>query len=68
MGDSGALKSLHEGCQAITEAAESQYIAVKDKLENIVDSLNAQEEQLVAELIEDYADVRTGLIKYSELG
>ena len=41
MADNGTLKSMHDSCQAISESAESQYISVKDRLENIIDSLTA---------------------------
>ena len=61
MAESGSLKSMHDSCQAITESAESQYISVKDRLENIMDGLTAQEDEIVTEMIEDFPDVRTGL-------
>jgi hypothetical protein len=50
----GALKTLHEQCTQLTEAAESQYIGTKDKLENIVDAINSKEDEVVEAIIEDY--------------
>ena len=50
----GDLKNLHEQCTQLTEAAESQYIGAKDRLENIVDAINSKEDDVVAAIVEDF--------------
>ena len=54
LAESGALKEMHANCEALTEAAESQYISTKDRLSNIVDAINSKEDDIVAEVNEDH--------------
>lgn len=51
---SGSLKQLHDQCTQLTEAAESQYIGTKDKLENIIDAINSKEDEVVEGIVEDF--------------
>lgn len=63
---SGNLKNLHDQCTQLTEAAESQYIGTKDKLENIVDAINSKEDDIVEGIVEDFEVV--GLKKNNQSG
>ena len=50
----GSLKTLHENCAALTEAAEQQYISTKDRLENLLLSIQAKEDEIIENCTEDY--------------
>lgn len=63
---SGSLKTLHDQCTQLTEAAESQYIGTKDRLENIVDAINSKEDEVVEGIIDDFEIV--GLKKNNQAG
>jgi len=54
LAESGSLRALHETVTALTEAAESQYINTKDRLENILDAIQAKEDEIVENAAEDY--------------
>lgn len=54
MGETGELKALHDKVAQTTEAAESQYIETKDRLSNILDSINAKEDEITADVAEEH--------------
>lgn len=66
LADSGSLRAMHENVTALTEAAESQYINTKDRLENIVDAIQAKEDEIIENATEDYEIV--GLRRHDQAG
>lgn len=51
---SGSLKTMHENCAALTEAAEQQYISTKDRLENLMLAIQAKEDEITENCTEDF--------------
>jgi hypothetical protein len=66
LAESGSLRALHETVSALTEAAESQYINTKDRLENIVGAIQAKEDEIIENAAEDYDVV--GLRRHDQAG
>ena len=54
MAESGALTALHERCDSLTDSAESQYISLRDKLENIIMTARAKEDEIYDHLEDEY--------------
>jgi len=52
---SGSLNGLHERCAVLSEASESQYISLRDKVENIIKAIETKEDEIYTELEEDYS-------------
>jgi len=50
MANSGQLKEIHQRCDNLNEAAESEYIGVKDRLENILSTINAKEDEILGQI------------------
>jgi hypothetical protein len=48
------LNGLHERCGVLSEASEKQYISLKDKIENIIKAVEAKEDEIYGELIDDF--------------
>jgi len=46
MANDGSLKKLHESYKSLSEASESQYINVKDRLQNIIDGIHNKEDDI----------------------
>ena len=46
MGESGELKALHDNVASLTEASESAYINLKDRLMNIINAGHAKEDEI----------------------
>jgi hypothetical protein len=46
MANDGSLKKLHESHKSLSEASESQYINVKDRLQNIIDGIHNKEDDI----------------------
>lgn len=53
MGESGELKQLHENVANLTEASESAYINLKDRLMNIINAGHAKEDEIYETLMDD---------------
>ena len=53
LAQSGALGDIHNRCDALKEASESQYINMRDKIENIVQAIQTKEDDIYESLIED---------------
>jgi len=53
MAESGELKQLHDRCASLGEQSERDYITQKDRIENIVEAIQAQEDKIYNELIND---------------
>lgn len=66
LSESGSLRALHETVSALTEAAESQYINTKDRLENILGAIQAKEDEIIENAAEDYDVV--GLRRHDQAG
>lgn len=56
LSDSGALNEIHRRCNDLTEASEAQFVAIRDRIENIINTAAAKEE----EIYEDHEDVLRG--------
>lgn len=54
MADSGHLKALHDNVNGLSEAAETSYIGLKDRLMNIINAGHAKEDEYFQTLMEDY--------------
>ena len=54
LASSGSLKTMHENCAALTEAAEQQYISTKDRLENLLLAIQAKEDEIYENCTEDF--------------
>ena len=54
MGESGELKQLHENVANLTEASESAYINLKDRLMNIINAGHAKEDEIYETLMDDH--------------
>jgi len=39
----------------LSEASESQYISLRDKVENIIKAIETKEDEIYTELVEDYS-------------
>lgn len=48
MANSGALKELHDRHASLHEQSESQYINLRDKIENILQTVESKEEEICA--------------------
>ncbi len=66
MANDGSLKKLHESYKSLSEASESQYINVKDRLQNIIDGIHNKEDDIFEQLVQDHELV--GIQKYSDTG
>lgn len=53
MAESGNLGDIHSRCDALKEASESQYINLRDKIENIVQAIQTKEDDIYESLIDD---------------
>ena len=53
MAQSGALGDIHNRCDGLKEASESQYINMRDKIENIVQAIQTKEDEIYESLIDD---------------
>lgn len=54
LASSGALNTLHERCNALTDGAQSSYITMKDKVENIIQTVQTKEDEIYSTIIEDH--------------
>ena len=54
LSESGELKALHDSVNSLSEASESAYINIKDRLMNIINAGHAKEDEIYESLIEDY--------------
>jgi hypothetical protein len=50
LAQSGALGDIHSRCYALKEASESQYINMRDKIENIVQAIQTKEDEIYESL------------------
>ena len=53
LAQSGALGDIHSRCDALKEASESQYINMRDKIENIVQAIQTKEDEIYESLEDD---------------
>ena len=53
LAQSGALGDIHSRCDSLKEASESQYINMRDKIENIVQAIQTKEDDIYESLIDD---------------
>ena len=53
MAQSGALGDIHSRCDTLKEASESQYINMRDKIENIVQAIQTKEDEIYESLIDE---------------
>lgn len=53
LASSGALNTLHERCNALTNSAQSSYITMKDKVENIIQTVQTKEDEIYTAIMED---------------
>jgi hypothetical protein len=50
---SGALGDIHSRCDSLKEASESQYINMRDRIENIIQAIQTKEDEIYESLIDD---------------
>lgn len=53
LAQSGALKDIHERCDSLKEASESQYINMRDKIESIIQAIQTKEDDVYESLTDD---------------
>ena len=66
LSESGQLKTMHENVASLSEASESAYISVKDRLMNIINAGHAKEDEIFETLMEDYQ--MDGIRKHNVFG
>jgi hypothetical protein len=54
LAQSGALSDIHQRCDSLKEASESQYINMRDKIEAIVQAIQTKEDEVYETLIDEY--------------
>jgi hypothetical protein len=57
LGSSGELKALHERVARLTEASSSEYLAIRDKLNNIINAAQSKEDQIYNEIGQDFPEI-----------
>lgn len=55
LADSGELKDLHDRCNSLNEASQSQYVTTMDRLNSVINAIHAQEDEQYDMLQEDHA-------------
>jgi hypothetical protein len=53
LAQSGALSDIHQRCDSLKEASESQYINLRDKIEAIVQAIQTKEDDVYEVLIDE---------------
>lgn len=51
MAQSGGLADIHSRCDTLKEASESQYINLRDRIENVIQTLQTKEDDIYSALI-----------------
>lgn len=51
---SGELKSLHDRCNSLNEASQSQYVTTMDRLNSVVNAIHAKEDEQYDTLMEEH--------------
>lgn len=54
LASSGALNALHDKCNSLTDGAQSSYITMRDKVENIIQTVQTKEDEIYSTINEDH--------------
>jgi hypothetical protein len=61
LANSGELKALHERVGRLGEASQSEYLAVRDRVDNIIAAAQSKEDEIYNEIMQDYPELSLDL-------
>lgn len=61
LANSGELKALHDRVGRLSEASQSEYLAIRDKVDNIIAAAQSKEDEIYREIMADYPELALDL-------
>ena len=68
MADSGELQALHEKFNSLHQRSQTEYLSIRDKINNIIIAAQSKEDEISQEAMADYAQLGLTMHNSTETG